>query len=65
VTLVQALIGEAPAEIAAEVGKSVVQVGARGHGHGAGTIWRADGLIVTNHHVAPGDANTVHLADGR
>jgi serine protease Do len=65
VALVQALIGEAPTEIAAEVGRSVVQVGARNHGHGAGTIWRADGIVITNHHVAPGEGNEVRLADGR
>jgi serine protease Do len=65
VTLAQALIGDAPAQIAAQVGRSVVQVASRGHGHGAGTIWRSDGLVVTNHHVAPGDHNQVRLADGR
>jgi serine protease Do len=65
VTLAQALIGDAPAEIAAQVGRSVVQVASRGHGHGAGTIWRPDGIVVTNHHVAPGDHNQVRLADGR
>ncbi len=64
-TLAQALIGDAPAQIAAQVGRSVVQVASRGHGHGAGTIWRSDGLVVTNHHVAPGDHNQVRLADGR
>lgn len=63
--LVQALIAEAPAELASEIGRSVVQIGARGHGHGAGTIWRSDGIVVTNHHVAPGEANEVRLADGR
>jgi serine protease Do len=65
VTLVQALIGDAPAQIAEQLGRSVVQVASRGHGHGAGTIWRADGIVVTNHHVAPGDHNEVRLADGR
>jgi serine protease Do len=63
--LVQALIGDAPAAIAEELGKSVVQVVSRGHGHGAGTIWRPDGIVVTNHHVAPGEGNEVRLADGR
>lgn len=64
-TLVQALIGDAPAAIAEELGKSVVQVVSRGRGHGAGTIWRPDGVVVTNHHVAPADGNQVRLADGR
>lgn len=44
---------------------SVVQV-YRGNGNGAGTIWREDGLIVTNNHVA-GNSETLQiiLNDGR
>lgn len=44
---------------------SVVQV-YRGNGNGAGTIWREDGLIVTNNHVA-GQSNALQivLGDGR
>jgi serine protease Do len=45
-------------EIATETGRvlervqrSLVQI-VNGHGAGAGLIWREDGLIVTNHHVA-------------
>lgn len=38
---------------------SVVQV-YRGNGNGAGTIWRADGLIVTNNHVA-GSSTTLRI----
>ena len=38
---------------------SVVQVH-RGNGNGAGTIWREDGLIVTNNHVA-GHDNTLQI----
>ncbi|CAN5688597.1 trypsin-like peptidase domain-containing protein [soil metagenome] len=38
----------------------------RQHGNGAGTIWREDGLIVTNNHVVSGDGKmNVVLADGR
>jgi len=33
-------------------------------GGGSGTAWRADGLIVTNHHVVPGDRASVVLHDG-
>lgn len=44
---------------------SVVQI-YRGNGNGAGTIWREDGLIVTNNHVAgPNNQLQVILADGR
>ena len=48
-----------------QVRQSVVLV-YRGGGSGAGTIWRPDGLIVTNNHVvnAEGEANVV-LSDGR
>jgi len=35
------------------------------NGGGAGTVWSADGLIVTNHHVVPGERATVELHDGR
>ena len=42
----------------------VVQVG-NGRGGGAGTIWSADGLIVTNHHVVPSGEARVTLADRR
>lgn len=47
----------------AQVAPSVVEVRA-GQGQGAGTIWRADGLIVTNHHVAPYDRADLTFADG-
>lgn len=44
---------------------AVVQV-YRGNGNGAGTIWREDGLIVTNNHVA-GSSNSlsIRLSDER
>ena len=45
----------------------IVQVRNEGHGAGTGIIWRADGTIVTNHHVVPNDDTTiqVHLSDNR
>ncbi|MBK8033877.1 MAG: trypsin-like peptidase domain-containing protein [Anaerolineae bacterium] len=53
-------------DIVAEVGKSVVQVRDEGRGGGAGMIWHADGLIITNAHVARGGRPlTVALWDGR
>ncbi len=44
--------------------RSVVLVRGR-DGHGAGVIWEAQGLIVTNDHVVRGDRAVVELADGR
>lgn len=36
-----------------------------GHGQGSGVVWRPEGLIVTNAHVATTDRVSVRLADGR
>jgi serine protease Do len=35
-----------------------------GSGGGSGTAWTANGLVVTNSHVVPGEAATAVLADG-
>ncbi len=35
------------------------------NGGGSGTVWSGDGLVVTNHHVVPGERATVELHDGR
>ena len=52
-------------EIAGRVRRSTVQVeGPRGGG-GAGVIWRADGLVVTNAHVARRSSGRMQLSDGR
>lgn len=53
------------ANVAEAVRRSVVEVRTANHGGGAGTIWRADGVILTNHHVAPRERAEVRLADGR
>ena len=58
-------VGLAAAELAERLQRSVVEVRTAGAGQGAGTIWRADGAIVTNHHVVPHDRAEVILADGR
>ena len=51
------------AELAGKLARSVVEVRA-GSGIGAGTIWRPDGLIVTNNHVVPFGRAEIRLADG-
>lgn len=53
------------ADVVARVSAGVVEVRAREHGAGAGTVWRSDGTIVTNHHVSPREQAEVVLADGR
>lgn len=61
----QADIGAELNDLYERVRPSVVQV-YRGNGNGAGTIWREDGLIVTNNHVAGrGDTLNIVLSDGR
>ncbi len=52
------------AAIVAAVKPSVVLIG-QGNSHGAGVIWRSDGIIVTNRHVLQGDRVDVVLDDGR
>jgi serine protease Do len=52
-------------ETADRVRRSTVQVqGPRGGG-GSGVIWRSDGLVVTNAHVAQRAKGSIQLADGR
>ena len=58
------VISAAAAAVAERVSASVTLVGQRG-GNGAGVVWRANGLIVTNRHVVHGDSADVVLADGR
>jgi S1-C subfamily serine protease len=57
-------LSDAAAAVAERVIPSVVVIGHH-HGNGAGVIWRADGLIITNRHVVRGDDTEVVLADGR
>jgi serine protease Do len=51
--------------IAEQLRRATVQVRGRGPGGGSGVIWRPDGLIITNAHVARGPQATVELSDGR
>lgn len=57
--------GEAAAVISTELRKGVVVVRGHGGGSGSGTVWRADGLVITNNHVATGERAEVTFADGR
>ncbi len=52
------------AAVAERLNRSTVQVRTVG-GSGSGVIWQADGLIVTNAHVAQAAHATVELSDGR
>ncbi len=53
-------------EVAERLRRSTVQVHSRaGRGSGSGVIWSADGLVVTNAHVARSADPEVELWDGR
>jgi serine protease Do len=62
-------ISAASAEMIGGAHESVVQVRSRGRGAGAGVIWDAEGLVLTNHHVVAGGRRgsrvQVVLRDGR
>lgn len=58
-------LGAELAAVAERLRASVVVVRGRGEGVGSGVIWERNGLIVTNHHVAPEGEAEVVLADGR
>ncbi|MCC6313389.1 MAG: trypsin-like peptidase domain-containing protein [Thermomicrobiales bacterium] len=57
-------VSDALAALAARVTRSVVQIGQQKGGNGAGVIWRADGIIVTNRHVVRDDRVDVYTDDG-
>jgi len=52
-------------EVAGELRGVTVRVQTEGSGEGAGVLWRRDGLILTNAHVARTNALGVRLPDGR
>jgi serine protease Do len=62
-------VSSAGARMVERAQRSVVQVQSRGRGAGAGVIWVADGLVLTNHHVVAGGRRDgrvrVILHDGR
>src|SRR5918912_586772 len=53
------------ASVAESLLRVTVQVRDHRRGIGSGVIWRSDGLIVTNAHVARGSSAVVELRDGR
>jgi serine protease Do len=53
--------GEAAAAVSETLRAGVAVV----RGSGSGTVWRDDGLIITNSHVATGETAEVAFADGR
>lgn len=61
-TFLAGVLSDDLADLAERVRAGVVEV-SDGRGTGAGTIWSADGLIVTNHHVVPGETARVTLVD--
>jgi len=63
-TFLGSALSDELADLADRVRAGVVEV-SDGRGTGAGTIWRSDGLIVTNHHVVPGETARVTLVDDR
>ena len=52
-------------EIAERLRRSTVQVFTDRRGGGSGVIWKSDGVIMTNAHVAHKDAAEIQLWDGR
>jgi len=58
-------LNSALAGVLNDVSASVVQVRDESRGAGAGTIWRSDGLILTNAHVVQHGPFKVALNDGR
>ena len=63
-TFLASVLSDELAELAERVRAGVVEI-SDGRGTGAGTIWGSDGLIVTNHHVVPGETARVTLVDDR
>src|SRR6266545_1916032 len=56
--------GEAAAEMSKDLCDGVAVVRGSGGGSGSGTVWRSDGLVITNNHVATGETADVVFADG-
>jgi serine protease Do len=60
-----AAVSDALGDLSREIARSVVLVrGSRG-GAGSGVIWDQPGLVITNHHVVPGQTAELTISDGR
>src|SRR3981081_762998 len=58
-------ISDALGELARNVGRSVVLVRGSMGSSGSGVIWDQPGLVITNHHVVPGQAAELTVSGGR
>jgi len=58
-------LAHALAELAGDLRRNTVEVRTGGAGVGSGVIWTADGIVITNAHVARSDRATLVLWDGR
>jgi serine protease Do len=60
-----AIDGAIAGTVAASLAAHTVQVASGSRGTGSGVLWRADGLVITNAHVARAPDARIVLADGR
>ena len=58
-------LSDAVARVAAQMNEITVRIGGSRGRHGSGTVWRHDGLIITNAHVADSDTVEVELSNGQ
>jgi serine protease Do len=58
-------MGQELAEVAEQLRSRTVEIRSADSGRGSGVIWRRDGLIVTNAHVATDPHPRIRLANGR
>ena len=59
------IIGNAVGAVAEWLRQITVRVSGSHNAKGSGVIWRAEGLIVTNAHVADSESHEIELTDGR
>lgn len=60
----QSGLSEELAALARQVQRSVVVVRGARSGGGSGVVWNDRGLVITNHHVVPGEAAEIELPGG-